>query len=149
MGYKGPVLRPRCIRPGRSRTQIPFNWMMCVTFSAVMRYRWRILTEDLNTRRRLAKFCSMSERKDLQSQAKEGINVPPRVVNWVCDFGPKAMIQWRLKPLRRRCWPTSRNGGYKDAYSTGRRGGTGLWIAGGTDLGGVSNEVEPTVVMLP
>jgi hypothetical protein len=25
MGHKGPFLRPRCIRPGRARTQIPFN----------------------------------------------------------------------------------------------------------------------------
>jgi len=25
MGHKGPVLRPRCIGPGRARTQIPFN----------------------------------------------------------------------------------------------------------------------------
>jgi hypothetical protein len=24
MGHKGPVLRPRCIGPGRARTQIPF-----------------------------------------------------------------------------------------------------------------------------
>jgi len=25
MGHKGPVLRPRCIGPGRAWTQIPFN----------------------------------------------------------------------------------------------------------------------------
>jgi len=25
MGHKGPVLRPRCIRPRRAQTQIPFN----------------------------------------------------------------------------------------------------------------------------
>jgi hypothetical protein len=25
MGHKGPVLRPRCIGPGRARTQTPFN----------------------------------------------------------------------------------------------------------------------------
>jgi len=25
MGHKGPVLRPRCIGPGRARTQIPYQ----------------------------------------------------------------------------------------------------------------------------
>jgi len=25
IGHKGPVLRPRCIGPGRAQTQIPFN----------------------------------------------------------------------------------------------------------------------------
>jgi len=25
MGHKGPVFRPKCIRPGRARTQILFN----------------------------------------------------------------------------------------------------------------------------
>jgi len=25
MGHKGPVLRPRCIGPGKAQTQIPFN----------------------------------------------------------------------------------------------------------------------------
>jgi hypothetical protein len=32
MGHKGPVLRPRCIRPGRARTQIPFNSMQIAIF---------------------------------------------------------------------------------------------------------------------
>jgi hypothetical protein len=31
MGHKGPILRPRCIGPGRARTQIPFYSIMQLT----------------------------------------------------------------------------------------------------------------------
>jgi len=40
MGHKGPVLRPRCIGPGRARTQIPFIhsvFHVCVTFLSIRR----------------------------------------------------------------------------------------------------------------
>jgi len=30
MGHKGPILRPRCIRPGRARAQIPFKVRFCM-----------------------------------------------------------------------------------------------------------------------
>jgi len=31
MGHKGPVLKPRCIGPGRARTQLLFYSILCCT----------------------------------------------------------------------------------------------------------------------
>jgi len=36
MWHKGPVLRPRCIGPGRARTQIPFNSIHEYSLSGVL-----------------------------------------------------------------------------------------------------------------
>jgi hypothetical protein len=38
MGHKGPVLRPRCIRPRRARTQIPFNSIQFKSYETMVMY---------------------------------------------------------------------------------------------------------------
>jgi len=43
MGHKGSVVRPRCIRPGRARTQVLFYSFNSILFHQGIRALWLVI----------------------------------------------------------------------------------------------------------